>query len=192
MRAGLRCSVRQGGADWLGLFQAEGKTSPRVSRIAAGKFFFARPFCLSHSCIQLMPLHWRVEFYNLRIFAGQQYLNQHDVLSLRSNGYITSSSYQKSWLDLELFSQLKEVNLQKKFSNTAPFYVFIQLIVYGVFFGEKETDRHKLSRLLLMDPLYKQTARHHLGWVSVFFGDFFPWLPTFLCWPGLCLPSMPK
>ena len=104
-----------------------------------------------------------MEFYNLRIFAGQQYLNQHDVLSLRSNGYITSSSYQKSWLDLELFSQPKEGNLQKKFSNTAPFYVFIQLIVYGVFFGEKETDRHKLSRLLLMDPLYKQTARHHLG-----------------------------
>ena len=114
MRAGLRCSVRQGGADWLGLFQAEGKTSPRVSRIAAGKFFFARPFCLSHSCIQLMPLHWRVEFYNLRIFAGQQYLNQHDVLSLRSNGYITSSSYQKSWLDLELFSQPKEGYFQKK------------------------------------------------------------------------------
>ena len=81
---------------------------------------------------------------------------------------------------------------KKKLSNTAPFYVFIQLIVYGVFFGEKETDRHKLSRLLLMDPLYKQTARHHLGWVSVFFGDFFPWLPTFLCLPGLCLPSMPK
>ena len=154
--------------------------------------FFARPFCLSHSCIQLMPLHWRVDFYNLRTFAGQQYLNQHDVLSLRSNGYITSSIYQKSRLDLELFSQPKEGYLQKKLSNTAPFYVFIQLIVYGVFFGEKETDRHKLSRLLLMDPLYKQTARHHLGWVSVFFGDFFPWLPTFLCLPGLCLPSMPK
>ena len=104
---------RVGLTDW-DFSRRKEKPRPEFLALPRASFFFARPFCLSHSCIQLMPLHWRVDFYNLRIFAGQQYLNQHDVLSLRSNGYITSSSYQKSRLDLELLYLSRKKDICKK------------------------------------------------------------------------------